>query len=377
MGKKIPTGTVNLFLGQKKLSGFLLPAVSGFCLVLGLVFLFFIRQAGFSTARIQSLEIRRDLNLEVLRQLETFLIQPSDTSYFRGEILVKTRSDYWGLFRKGNIKVTRGAFSDSIQFLFGKLIPLDLRFGLVMEDRGVPLVISGDAVIKGNSHLPGSGIIRNQRFEVRLPKKHNLEIGSSIPFDWNDLDRLLTFSHDQIKNANLTNHSEKFRIIETEFFIGDSSFEENHAIILCSKAIIKNGFRCQAQIIARSSILVDSGARFLYPSLLAVSGKGGSQIRLLSGSSVQGLIIGKYSDSEIFLEPGSLLVGEIYANGSSDTRGTIKGSLFSKLPKYNTGSGMFFSHLVGGKILPRYLPSTYCFSNHYPLRGRNDVLEFL
>ncbi len=327
-----------------KVPAFMLPMVCMFLMISGLMMLWMIRWQGGSSQRINSLRIKNELWKELHLQREKVLsfgpgFKDPDLQYSHNDgITVFREISHHGLYPKAFLKVQSGCFSDSMEFLIGRSIDRDALFGLVVKDQGDPLILSGNVRIGGRSFLPRKGILRSQRSGYPIPKEECIIGIIEDEFDW----ELLT---------------ERFQSIESDWretphdfislFTPNSDRTYENELIFCERAVIPSWFSGSIQVIAKTSVSVEGGAKLDYPSGLAITGKG--RIQVENGCHLQGIIYCG-AKSTLFLDRDVQVLGEVYALGEADIRGMVKGgrdasgTKMSPLPSTGVLLSPHFSH---------------------------------
>jgi hypothetical protein len=384
---------------SKKIQGFVMPLSLLFLLLISLLLSVQIQRQGYSTQRLRGLKVKAALISESNRFLEEFLnngfsnsekpefeFQPSNA--YSDKVVFKKAT--WGFYRQGRVRVQRGNYSNSLDFIFGKRVPDRDRIALVMEDNDHPLILSGDVRIVGKCFIPKRGYRRVSRFGKSIPSKDCLK-------DW---EPSKSFRRDMIETygspfeKGLDCFESALESLSLSFPKGtesrfgaiyyfsqpidlDSGDFEPHSIIVCPGIRILSTYRGSVQIFSERGIRVEKGARLVYPSGLALVGQGKCKLVIEEGTRVEGILFAVDADTEILIDAKAVILGEIYSQGAVDHRGKLFGSMQVRNPFYSVSSGKYQPYIIGGHIRPGELPEHFVFSFLYPQKGRSDVLAFL
>jgi hypothetical protein len=327
--------------------------------------------------------------------------------------------DHWGLFEIGKA----GAFSKSDTVIkcleFGYRLKND--FALYLADQGRPLLLGGKTFIKGDCFLPEAGVKRAfvdgqfftgkelvngkiQKSNASLPEinselKDRLfkifkENGFSEYQEQTLTDSLINsffnktvlIVHDNSQlllrkylEGNIILYSRKSLVI-------DSSCRLNNILIFAPAVTISDGFTGSVQVFAKDSLIIGENCFLKYPSALGLfkSAVLNKQpfIQVGKNSTVKGII---FTSQEIFdqegtkvsMKEGSLLEGQLYADGFAELQGTVYGSIACNKFTLKTASSVYENHLLNATIDNSKLSASFVGSALIFSENEKSIIKWL
>ena len=269
---------------------------------------------------------------------------------------------------------------------------------LYLQDRQRPLIVAGNALIKGDAYLPQQGIRlghvagssyshdqllygQQKQSAVQLPPlKHEVTkaIQSLIEFRPGMNAKRLQLG----QGTKLTNSFTKAtQVVQGEFIILEEiqltgniivqAWEKivvaptamlTDVILLAPEIEIRDGFQGSFQAIASRKISVGSGVQLSYPSALVVADRSGAGqwqsygIQINTGSDIRGILafISEKTDAayqpQIYIDENAIITGEVYNSHNLELKGQVMGSVItSSFISLENGS-IYQNHLFNGQI---------------------------
>lgn len=153
-------------------------------------------------------------------------------------------------------------------------------------------------------------------------------------------------------------------------------------IVQAPKVIIHSGFNGNLQVFSSKSIIVESDANLIYPSVLIVNANEDyeKKIILKESSKISGAII-LYGEglktekkNKLIIDKGVIITGDIYCDGTLSLYGKVNGSIYSS-SFYHKTQGTSYDNLINdGQVSPKKLPEEFFqiplmeqFENNIPL----------
>ena len=338
-------------------------------------------------------------------------------------------SKYWGAFQWVKSKAKSKAYSFEKNALLGGAEYQQEHFALIMSNTFSPLVIVGQTHIVGDVQISEKGIkagnmggsffqgeqlvkgkIKHRNGTIpQLPKDFEINLKNWIYDRFpNKADEVFWKQPKAFHNSFTQKTSwlyskqpiylddEKYTgnlIIKSEKKISVSPLTQLDKVILIAPEIeIQNGFHGNLQAFATENILLQPNTRLNYPSVLVLYPKMNSekignkensirQIKLVKNARLKGCVfyLGEYTnqnlEAEIFLDNNSQIVGEIYNTQSTELKGSIAGSVYTKSFVAHEFGSVYRNHIYNGNINARELHEKYA---GILLKGkRKDVAQWL
>jgi hypothetical protein len=265
------------------------------------------------------------------------------------------------------------------------------EFNLLLAEHNRPLVLCGDARLKGVAKVPKSGL-KQSFLEGRPYTGTSLIEGSAYPeaaylpsldtgfvrhLAWtskhglalNQIPRQLRASYQDstliIKGERLSleglDLSGRVLVLADSAIMVAANTKLDGVILMAPEIYFADGFVGSLQAFATYSIQVGQGVRLVYPSVLSCrnqlkAGKPGG-IKLASQARLEGslLLHGDYpfrQASSIEIAPGATVEGFLYCDGYLQHRGQIEGICWIDQLRLYTGSGIYDNYLLDGRFFP-------------------------
>lgn len=254
----------------------------------------------------------------------------------------------WGMFKVVDMSTLKGKrrtfflgddFSDGYAvFLEDSPIHFKLNVGSSLE--GDVMVPNGDVKLgEGNSnHVTGN----IEKSNDKLPDLNNhvfnvFSWGDSLDYElfesidvennFSQSNVLCLFSEDeivvsgQVKGKVVLKSNTKIEVL--------LSADIQDAILMAPNVEINDFVQGSFQAIASDTIVVGSGVRLDYPSVLAVVGDSSGLVRVGSGY-IEGCIVQTAEDGLIQIKDDIKVDGVIYSKGYADVKGVVRGSIYAK-----------------------------------------------
>ena len=312
---------------------------------------------------------------------------------------VSVVSDYWGVFRKVSSTARKGKQWFRKSALIG--VAKDTLNALYLEDHQRPMVIAGDALIRGTAYLPERGIkmgnIRGQGyFREQLiygtQRKSTSDMPQLQPALENYLKQLTHSADDpsteelQLSgNSNLQNSffnglkmlKEETIILEHTRITGhimiwagrkivvEPSATLKDVILVAPEIIILDGVEGYFQAIASEKLSVGKHCSLAYPSALLIyptekkvesNNVEEPDLFIDENSSVKG-IVGYYSVEnegqyapQLSIAPTTVVEGEVYCSNNLELKGTVLGTVYTSGFIAMEQGSVYMNHLFKGKI---------------------------
>ncbi|GAB1856645.1 hypothetical protein MHTCC0001_14800 [Flavobacteriaceae bacterium MHTCC 0001] len=332
---------------------------------------------------------------------------------------LKLKRDYWGVFEKAvSIASIKNKTFKRVGLIGGKQ-PLFDRTALFLADKNRPLVVVGDALIKGTGYLPKQGI-RTGNISGHSYYGNQLIYGKS-KYSKPHLPSLSVVFVQQIKNiqeklnqvkANQFISLSKGKTHQNSFLdpskvvynvnsinlsqvkligniivqsrtkiIVDISTVLEDVILIAPEIEVKQGVTGIFQAFATKKITVGEGCQLKYPSALVTIEKPSVGTKVNKTSKSPFISIGKRSkiegtlifmgptenyNAQVFIDEGVQIKGEVYCDKNLELLGVVNGSVFTSSLVANQSGSVYQNHLYNGKIDVEQLPMEYIglpFSN--------------
>lgn len=317
---------------------------------------------------------------------------------------IKLKSSHWGMFEK----ITSQAIIKNFQFnkvaFIGTQKDSDKNLALQLADFNKPLVLVGRTNIQGNVLLPkqgvkagyiagipfyGSHLIDGKTSVIhQLPKfssekkkyLKNIFAKPNADSDFIDLNRKHVWKNSfldktKVIYSNSAIHLEgvdlKGNIIiqsATKITVFDSS-NLTDVLLVAPTIEIKDRVVGTFQAIASEELFVDEGVKLEYPSslILVESNKEYSKpfMEISRGTVIKGMLVylGKdqiyNNETQLFLNKGTEIVGEVYCDKNIDLQGSIYGSVYAANFIARQSGSIYQNHIYNGTVLIDKLPNEY------------------
>lgn len=328
---------------------------------------------------------------------------------------VMIESSHWGIFALSSIRCFVSSDTLSRAFLTGLDTSQD-RVAVYLSDEDRPVSVSGNTRITGDVKVPKSGIRSSysdgkpytgkkivygaisdsKRTLDGLVEKWLSEIEHHLDTDPNDFPILISGNQNvsflsppkayHARQSNLSADSLSGQIVlytDTLIRIGANAHLDN-VVIYAKSIIVEDGFSGNAQLFARDSIIVGNGAKFTYPSVLAVmAGETTGQSKIQLGKKVQfdGIILTHEQkrsalQTMISLAEGTVVRGEVYATGlvKLDKQLHVFGKVSCNRFIMQTSSTMYENFLIDITLNRKARSGAYLSSGIFKGNGLNKKI---
>jgi len=317
---------------------------------------------------------------------------------------IKVKSSYWGMFTKVTSEATIKKFKFKKVAFIGVKKDSEKKTALHLVDFNKPLVLVGNTNIQGNVFLPAQGVkagyiagvpfygtqlikgeisIGNQLPQFSSEKKNYLKDIFTIPktdSDFIDLNtrREWQNSFNEKTKAVYSNsviHLERInlkgniKIQSATKIIIDPSAKLTDVLIIAPIIEIKDNVVGSFQAVASEELIVNEGVILEYPSALVLteSDKEGveSLMKISKGCHIKGVLVYLGTDvfnnnkTQLFLDHGSEVTGEVYCNKNIELQGSVYGSVFVANFIAKQSGSIYLNHIYNGSILIDELSNEY------------------
>ncbi|MBL4669089.1 MAG: hypothetical protein JKY30_07475 [Flavobacteriales bacterium] len=284
--------------------------------------------------------------------------------------------------------------------LIGANINEGEKIALYLADQNKPLSLTGRTIITGNCYLPKAGVkrayIEGKSFvgnklinglkynsQKSLPKINNELINENmksfsptLSITDSVLDYELFFEQDSIINSfqnktlvlyspltiNLSNKIIEGNIIiksDKQILVSSSTIITN--VILYAKGIIlEKNTKGTMQIFAQDSIWIEEKCQLNYPSVIALIGKGNTEISrkiiIEEDVLIKGVVFlynenfDRKHQALISIGEKSEITGQVYSSELLELKGKVIGGVFCKKLLLKTPSSVYENHLMDAVI---------------------------
>lgn len=315
------------------------------------------------------------------------------------ETEVTVSTVYWGIFRKLTSTARKGKQRFRKSALIGAT--KDTLSALYLKDHQRPLVIAGDALIRGSAYLPERGIkmgnIRGQGYfrdhliygEQRRSASDMPQLQESLgnhlkqltyPVDDPSAEEIELFYHTNIQNSffdalktlrgetiilentNLTGH---IVIWASRKIVVDPSATLKDVILVAPEIRIMDGVQGYFQAIASEKLSVGKHCSLAYPSALLLYATESNvennnvvepDLFIDENTSVKG-IVGYYSGEnegqyspQLSIALTTVVEGEVYCSNNLELKGTVLGTVYTSGFIAMEQGSVYMNHLFKGKI---------------------------
>jgi hypothetical protein len=345
------------------------------------------------------------------------------TLYDNNEDVVTAEKRRWGIFNRLKISVFWKNREQSKIGLIGNDLSKSNHVALYLADKERYLSVSGRSLLKGNCFLPSLGIrrayIEGKSFiGVNLVEGKMGKSAKNLPeLDIKPIEEEMAYivqsygTSDSIVHASVLagpgeiKHSfyqktlnffspewiylnkaqllGNIRIISAKGIIVSSSNILNSIIMVAPKVEIKDGFSGSIQVFATDTLIVGEKCSLLSPSALVMhSTKEKPRMIIGEGARLKGDIVithkeGDQVKPEVKLSKGTLIEGQIYANGMVEMLGAIRGSLYCNGFVLRTPNATYENHILDVVIDYSSLSSNYAGMVVFPLKLKTKTLQWL
>lgn len=336
----------------------------------------------------------------------------------------------WGIYEVGLIKSFQQKDTLSKAFIIGKQANQEKAYALYLKDDERPLSLSGSTTIRGVAYLPPAGArkayIEDKAYEadttiygaVKVSEKSLPALNQDVLNYLENLfyeelivetDSLLDFH--SIKDSISHSFYESPTIFTSEDSISLENIHLKGAILIVSKKAIyippsahleriilvaptihiADDVKGNLQAFARDSIVVGKNCLLDYPSALGIVEKKDesgikeviSEIKIGKGAKINGLVFTVSSGSNpdfmnrITLDKESVIIGQVYADGLLQLRGSVHGSVACQRFMLQTSSSLYDNFVLDAVIDYTKLSRYYLGSPLINTEERGGVLKWL
>jgi len=336
----------------------------------------------------------------------------------------------WGIYEVGIIQSFQQRDTLSKTFMIGKQLNQKKAYALYLKDDERPLSLSGATVIRGVAYLPPAGVrkayIEDKAYEGDSTIYGTVKVSEkSLPALNQDLlnylerlfyeglsaekDSLLDFhsikdtvsrsfyerpaiftSEDSISLENIHLKGAILIVSEKAIYIPPSARVER-AILVAPTIHLADDVRGNFQAFACDSIVVGRNCLLDYPSTLGLLEKKDEgiikemvpEIKIGKGTKINGLVFTVTSGSDpdymnrITLEEGSVITGQVYADGLLQLKGTVHGSVACGRFMLQTSSSLYDNFVLDAVIDYTKLSRYYLGSPLINTEERGGILKWL
>jgi hypothetical protein len=370
---------------------------------------FFIQQ---SKASIENIQLANS-GITFLKQQNnliadtTTIDQLSDTNQ-----KIEVQSSQWGIYEKAIVKTTHREKIFYKSALLGTQIENSQRPTLYLQDNFKPLVVVGNAILKGIIFLPSQGVkpgyiagesyygkelvqgtTRNSNTKLPELKKNYKEILEGFlqfqEFNSNRFlggNEVLKYKNSFLKPTKVW-YSKNEIVLDNNNLLGNIIIKSEQKIVIKKTAILKDimiiapiivieddVYGC-FQALANKQIKVGKNCKLSYPSALVFiqekneildTQKLEAPIYIDKKTEIRGSIVYFKSTKEndfkvqIMLNEETLVKGEVYCEGNVELIGKVVGSVYTEQFIVNKAGTTFINHIYNGQIVDDNFPEMFC-----------------
>ena len=370
---------------------------------------FFIQQ---SKASIENIQLANS-GITFLKQQNnliadtTTIDQLSDTNQ-----KIEVQSSQWGIYEKAIVKTTHREKIFYKSALLGTQIENSQRPTLYLQDNFKPLVVVGNAILKGIIFLPSQGVkpgyiagesyygkelvqgtTRNSNTKLPELKKNYKEILEGFlqfqEFNSNRFlggNEVLKYKNSFLKPTKVW-YSKNEIVLDNNNLLGNIIIKSEQKIVIKKTAILKDimiiapiivieddVYGC-FQALANKQIKVGKNCKLSYPSALVFiqekneildTQKLEAPIYIDKKTEIRGSIVYFKSTKEndfkvqIMLNEETLVKGEVYCEGNVELNGKVVGSVYTEQFIVNKAGTTFINHIYNGQIVDDNFPEMFC-----------------
>jgi hypothetical protein len=296
---------------------------------------------------------------------------------------VERISRAWGLFDVELIVSETAHFRDTTAFLCGRGDPAGDSTALYFPDEaGNYLSVAGNTELRGICYLPslgarkgyvqGTGYYKDsvvhgetrfagkslpaissfylERLEkiTRVDESHELVSPATRSFT---MDAVTVYSASPVTLFE-TRLEGNIRVVAAGRIEVDSTCLLRHCLLVAPVIKIGRGFKGKVQLFASDSIVIDTGATLLYPSVVCLNATGKEAfLETRHGVSVSGMILLTGNARSLYLmRPGSVLCGQLYNSGVTQLEGHVYGSAYLRGMRFYNEWGEYENIIKDGVI---------------------------
>ncbi len=321
--------------------------------------------------------------------------------------VVKTQ---WGLMDLIQCESSKKDFKVNSMYFAGWQQDQKSQSALYLVDEGRPLSLTGDAHINGDAFLPLSGVQSAYISRVGYTRGdliYGIQYQSKkeIPELNQDLEQVFKTDFPQpfaskVLEVNIRNSFDSDSIywisgikrlvtdtlkgkilLEVKELTFDSMAHTEDILAVAGTIEFDSGFVGSGQFFAKDTIIVRSGVRLDYPSVLATEGTT-NLILIEPGAEITGMIVMEgesftFRQRLLEIKEGSTINGMVYVNGMTTHYGTINGHLTTRKFLVNNFSGVFENYLFNGVLDAEELDTAFLASNTWFTSERKGVMKWL
>lgn len=370
---------------------------------------FFIQQ---SKASIENIQLANS-GITFLKQQEelvsdtTTIEELSDTNQ-----KVEVQTSQWGIYEKAIVKTTHREKIFYKSALLGTQIENSQRPTLYLQDNFKPLVVVGNAILKGIIFLPSQGVkpgyiagesyygkelvqgtTRNSNTKIPELKKNYREILEGLlQFQEFNSDRflggneILKYKNSFLKPTKVW-YSKNEIVLENTNLFGNIIIKSEQKIVIKKSAILKDVIIVAPiieieddvsgyfQALANKQIKVGKNCKLSYPSALVFiqeknevvdAQKLEASIYIDEKAEIRGSIVYFRSmiendfKTQIMLNEETIVKGEVYCEGNLELNGKVIGTVYTQQFIVNKAGTIFINHIYNGQIVNDNFPETFC-----------------
>jgi hypothetical protein len=370
---------------------------------------FFIQQ---SKASIENIQLANS-GITFLKQQNnliadtTTIDQLSDTNQ-----KIEVQSSQWGIYEKAIVKTTHREKIFYKSALLGTQIENSQRPTLYLQDNFKPLVVVGNAILKGIIFLPSQGVkpgyiagesyygkelvqgtTRNSNTKLPELKKNYKEILEGFlqfqEFNSNRFlggNEVLKYKNSFLKPTKVW-YSKNEIVLDNNNLLGNIIIKSEQKIVIKKTAILKDimiiapiiviedDVSGNFQAIVNKQIKVGKNCKLSYPSALVFiqekneildTQKLEAPIYIDKKTEIRGSIVYFKSTKEndfkvqIMLNEETLVKGEVYCEGNVELNGKVVGSVYTEQFIVNKAGTTFINHIYNGQIVDDNFPEMFC-----------------
>ncbi len=342
---------------------------------------------------------------------------------------LKVCHNFWGVFETVSSTATIKSKRFAKIALIGTKQSESDRTALYVKDNKKPLVLVGNTRIQGVAFLPKRGVktgnISGQSYYGERLIYGSAKASNSFPLlsseilqNLNAFKTLLnTIASDKILNLNKKRKHQNSFFEPTKYFVSNTDIElsnlqlvgnimivSNTKIILNPSSNLKDVILIAPEIeimsnvsgtfqaIATKEINVGKNCRLNYPSALVLDynivSKNPSAVKkenpvvyIKEKTEINGAVVFlgniKLNDTktQVILEEGAIIRGEIYCAQNLELKGQVYGTVFTSNFIANQSGSIYQNHIYNGIIIIDQLPEEYAGLNFED--GKKGVLKWL
>ncbi|MAU27264.1 MAG: hypothetical protein CMH48_09975 [Muricauda sp.] len=377
---------------------------------------------------------KTNLMVEVIQAADSGLEHSFEMEFDAGEpldipvanevgISVEVQRKYWGLLELRTAIATKGKLKFEKSALVGNSILK--RNALFLQDKQRPMVIAGNAQIRGDAYLPERGIkpgnikghgyygpqlvYGNQKqSKAQLPELSRdlqgqlkqLSTIISAPFgeevalgkemvlknSFRNPLKIIKGGEIRLQNIHLAGH---VMVWATQNIVVDATAILKDVVLMAPKIEIRKGFQGSLQAFATKAIEIGEGCYLAYPSVLLVDERhvGSEQrnpaISIAAQTDFRGFMIYQNGESDehrsrahIKIAKNAQVMGEVYCQENLELKGSVKGTVTTGAFIALENGSSYQNHLFNGIINSTQLPPEYAGLT-YEGQKANQVMKWL